>query len=485
MTDHSPLTTRHSPLTTHHSPLTTHHSPLTTHHSLFSYDEALSFWYGCINYEQRIPKPDDLKLDRMKDLLGRLGNPQQRLHIVHVAGSKGKGSTSAMLAAILRQAGYRTGLFTSPHLCGVEERIQVDGQSITPEELTALLGDVQLACSASSTLNVERSKLVHSPTFFEVATALGFLHFVRRRVDVAVIEVGLGGRFDSTNVCLPEVALITSISFDHMRQLGNRLASIAMEKAGIIKPGRPAISGAVAPEARSVIGQICRNRGAPLRQLGIDFRYCYDPGQVTQHFLRRSRVQIFTDRRAWPLMELGLLGEHQAANAAVAVACVEQLRAAGWHVPDRAVLAGLASVSWPARLEVMDHRPLVVLDCAHNVASASALVETLQASFPPARRLLIFASSNDKDIPGMFRVLAPHFAHAFLTRYTNNPRSVPPEDLAEFLRRSAELSCTVCPTAAKAWEAALAQARSDDLICITGSVFLAGELRPLLVGVRG
>ncbi len=444
--------------------------------SFASYEQALAFWYSRINYEQRTPQPSDLKLDRMRALLSLLGNPHERLRILHVAGSKGKGSTSAMLAAILRQAGYRTGLFTSPHLCQVEERIQVDGQLITPAELTALLDEVRAAIEGDS----PQSQAILDPTFFEVTTALGFLHFVRRRVELAILEVGLGGRFDSTNVCQPLVAIITSISFDHTRQLGNRLASIAMEKAGIVKPGRPVVSGATGLEARAVIEQICRERHASLRQLDVDFRYRYEPGQITATSTRRPCVQIFTDRRAWPQMELGLLGEHQAANAAVAVACVEQLRAAGWYISDEAVAAGLANVSWPARLEVVGRRPLVVLDCAHNVASAQALVETLQASFPPVRRLLVFAASNDKDVPGMFQILAPHFAHVFMTRYGNSPRSVPPEEMAAILRHTSDLPFTLCATPANAWQAARSLALPQDLICITGSVFLAGELRPLV-----
>jgi dihydrofolate synthase / folylpolyglutamate synthase len=452
------------------------------------YERALQFWYSRINYEQRLPQPGDLKLDRMRSLLERLDDPQKRLRIVHVAGSKGKGSTSAMLAAVLRAAGYRTGLFTSPHLMRVEERIQVDGESISALELQALLGDVERAAAGAPADGPPALPAGGplQPTFFEVATALGFLHFVRRRVDVAVVEVGLGGRFDSTNVCLPEAALITSISFDHTRQLGNRLASIAMEKAGIVKPGHPAISGATAREAREVIEQICRARGAVLQQLGRDFHFEYEPGQVghdsrDDHYRRRPRVRIRTARRSWPALELGLLGEHQAANAAVAVATVEQLRDRGWHVDDGAVAEGLSGVSWPARLEIFGDRPLVVLDCAHNVASVHALVETLEASFPPGRRLLVFASSNDKDVAGMFRVLAPHFAHLFLTRYGNNPRSVAPEDLARLLERSGEVAHTCYSDSAAAWRAAWEQARPQDLICITGSVFLAGELRPHLM----
>jgi dihydrofolate synthase/folylpolyglutamate synthase len=437
-------------------------------------ERALAFWYGLVDYERKPIRPGDLKLDRMRALLQQLGNPQERLRIIHVAGSKGKGSTAAMLAAVLRQAGYRTGLFTSPHLCRVEERIEVDGVPITADELTTLLEEIQPVVQGAASRKPQH-------TFFEVATALGFLHFARRRVDVAVIEVGLGGRFDSTNVCRPLVAVITSISLDHVEQLGYRLESIAMEKAGIVKPGRPAISGATAPEARGVIERICRQRRAPLRQLGVDFHYRYEPGRVTAETEQRPRVRVVTERRAWPELELGLLGEHQAANAAVVLACIEQLQASGLHVGDAAVAAGLAGVDWPARLEVLGRRPFIVLDCAHNLASVQALVETLHASFPPGRRLLVFAGSSDKDLAGMLRLLAPHFGHAFLTRYQSNPRSLPGDQLAELLRRTAELPATVHATPAEAWQAARSAAGPDDLICVTGSVFLAGEVRPLLV----
>jgi dihydrofolate synthase/folylpolyglutamate synthase len=455
-----------------------------------SYRNALEFWYGLVNYEQRAPQPADLKLDRMRTLLARLGDPHRRLRVVHVAGSKGKGSTSAMLAEILRQAGYRIGLFTSPHLCRVEERIQVDSQEITSEELAALLEEVRLA--------VVSGPAALRATFFEVATAVGFLHFVRRRVDLAVLEVGLGGRFDSTNVCRPEVAMITSISLDHTQQLGDRLASIAFEKAGIIKRDRPTISGATAPEAAAVIQTICQERRSPLRQLGVDFAYRHEPGRIekgdsmdvgdsppdasrpARHSL--ARVEVTTRQRTWPLLELGLLGGHQAANAALAIACVEQLRAAGWHIPDTAVASGLAKVNWPARMEVVGHRPLIVLDCAHNVASAEALVQTLEESFPRGRRLLVFAVSNDKDVAGMLRVLAPHFARLFLTRYSGSARSVAPEELARLLSSDAQCSSSIHPTAPQALRAAQAAAQPEALICVAGSVFLAGELRLLLFG---
>jgi dihydrofolate synthase / folylpolyglutamate synthase len=444
-----------------------------------AYEGALAFWYGRVNYEQLTPEATDLKLDRIRTLLGLLGNPHERLRIVHVAGSKGKGSTSAMLATILRNAGYRIGLFTSPHLCHVEERIRVDGAPISRRELTVILEEIRARAATGP-------RSLAGLTFFEIATAAGFLHFVRRRVETAIVEVGLGGRFDSTNVCKPSVCLISSISIDHTRQLGNRLASIAFEKAGIVKSGRPTISGATASEPREVIERVCVERGSPLRQLDVDFQFSYKPGHVdnggseSSPSNAHSRVQITTHRRAWPEMELGLLGKHQAANAAVVVACVEELREQGWRIEDAAVASGLADVRWPARMEVVGRKPFIVLDCAHNVASAEALVETLLSSFPPTRRWLLFAGSSDKELVGMFQTLAPHFHHAFLTRYQNNPRSVAPEELGLLLSHAGTIPFTLCSSPAEALTLARERAGDNDLICITGSVFLAGELRPLL-----
>jgi dihydrofolate synthase/folylpolyglutamate synthase len=439
-----------------------------------TYEEALAYWYGHVNFEQSAPLPDELKLERMRALLRLLSEPQRRLRIVHVAGSKGKGSVSATLAAVLQRAGYRTALFTSPHLCRVEERFQVDGQPINRDELAAVLTDVRAAAERGL------KALGGPPTFFEIATAVGLLHFVRRRAGAAVLEVGLGGRLDSTNVCQPVLSVITSISYDHTAVLGDRLASIAREKAGIVKPGRPVLSGATVPEARAVIEAVCRARHAPLRQLDADFSYRYEAGAVTDTDLVRPRVAVTTRGREWPWLELSLLGEHQAANAAVAVACVEQLRELGWHLPDSAVEAGLRNVDWPARLEVCGRRPTLLLDCAHNVASAAALADTLRTSFPPQRRLLVFAASADKDVAGMFRVLAPHFAHAFLTRYSANLRGVAPERLAELWRAESAMPVTLCATPEQALAEARALAAPEDLVCVTGSVFLAGELRPLL-----
>jgi dihydrofolate synthase/folylpolyglutamate synthase len=443
-----------------------------------TYAEAMQFWFGRINYEQKSPRFGDFKLDCMRGLLHLLGDPHERLRIVHVAGSKGKGSTSALIASMLQEEGYRVGLFTSPHLVHVEERFRVDGTNITAAELIALLEEVRAVCLA-------RPALERALTFFEVATAVGLLHFVRRRVDVAVLEVGLGGRFDSTNVCRPLVAVITSISLDHTQILGNTLESIAREKAGIIKTGRPIVSGVRGDEARAVIRTTSRQRGSRLVEIDTDFHYSHEAALVGLDQERPAQVQVTTRRRCWPPLELGLIGEHQAANAALAVAVIEELASYGVAVSDRAVAQGLAEVRWPARLEVLSRQPLVVLDCAHNVASAQALAEALATSFPlvhagQGRRLLLFAGSRDKDLAGMLAVLAPHFDRLYLTRFQSNPRSVPPEALAELLPAERRSDIVLCTNTVAAWQCLREDASADDLICGTGSVFLAGELRALL-----
>ena len=414
----------------------------------------------------------------MRALLARLGNPQHRLRIVHVAGTKGKGSTSAMLAAILRRAGYRTGLFTSPHLCRVEERFQVDGAADHR-------GRADRAAERGPRAR-GRPPQAEPITFFEVATAVGFLHFVRRRVDAAVVEVGLGGRFDSTNVCRPAVAVITSISLDHTQQLGDRLAQHRHGEGGHRQAGpagaerRDGAGGAAGdrthlPRARCAAAPA--RRRFPLR-LRAGPR---DAPRATG----RPRVRVATRRRAWPWMELNLLGEHQAANAARGrgLRRAAARRRAG-TIPDAAVAAGLAATDWPARMEVVGRRPLVVLDCAHNVASAEALVRdaagVVPAGPPPAglRRQQRQGPGRHVPRPG------PHFAHAFLTRVPRQRRSTPPERLAELLRAAGGPPATRCAAPAAAWEAARAVAGPDDLICVTGSVFLAGEMRSILASGR-
>ena len=430
-----------------------------------TYAEAIAFWYGRMNYEVRAAAPADLKLERMRALLHLLGDQHDRLRTVHVTGTKGKGSTAAMLTSVLRSAGYRVGLFTSPHLVHVEERTQIDGVPITADELAARMTEI-----AAAVRRLEGGPYP-PPTFFEIGTALGFLHFVYRRAEVAVVEVGLGGRFDSTNVVRPLVSVITSVGLDHTAQLGHTLEEIAYQKAGIIKPRVPVVCGVTEPGPLGVIARVAADMRAPLDVAGRVFSHDYRPGDPPPTRLTTTRTDF-----GW--LQLGLLGRHQAANAAVAVAVVERLREAGLTVTRDAVTKGLANVRWPARVEVVSRNPTVILDTAHNVPSADALIDTLRESLPVAgRKHLVFAVSVDKPYREMLARLGGYFDRIHLCRYGNNPRSVPPAVLAEALKQVAPgVDAEVHPSAAVAWATALGAVGADDLVCVTGSVFLAGEL---------
>lgn len=439
-----------------------------------TYEDALAFWYGRIDYERRQPRPGDLKLDRMRSLLRGLGDPHLRCRTVHVAGTKGKGSTSAILASILQSAGYRTGLFTSPHLSDISERVRVDGVPISRDEIAARMGEV-----ARVVAEMDRAgDPSRCPTFFEVITALGFLHFDCRRVDLSVIEVGLGGRFDSTNVCEPLVSIITNISYDHMALLGDTLEEIAFQKAGIIKRGVPVVTTAEDPGALSTIERVAREQHAPLQAFGRDFV----AETIATPPFEPAIIRLRTGTRDHGETAFGMFGSHQAVNAAGAVAAIEVLRARGMRIADGAVVHGLREVSWPARLELISRAPVVVLDCAHNVASAVALVETLQQSFPvKGKRTLVFAASADKQITEMLAILVPYFDRVLVTKYFSNPRSADPNAVANTVKQLGGVNVEVMPTPDEAWHCARATSGADDAIVITGSVFLAGELRPILL----
>jgi dihydrofolate synthase/folylpolyglutamate synthase len=456
-----------------------------------SRETGLAFLLGRIDYERMASaafSSQDFKLDRMRSLLARLGNPQHELPIIHIAGTKGKGSTSAMVASILTAAGYRTGLYTSPHLIEIEERIVVDGRPSSPDEFVAALATV-----APVVAELDRDSAgadgSHRPTYFEILTASALVHFARANVHVAVLEVGLGGRLDSTNVCEPEVTAITSISFDHVRQLGNTLSLIAAEKAGIIKPGVPIVSGVVDEEPRNVIAQIAAERGAPLQQLQRDFGFRYAPPSALEVDSAAAMDYWAAEPGTEEIcgLRLSLLGRHQAANAAVAIAICQQLRSKQWHIDEPAIRTGLASVRWPGRLEIIRRSPTIILDAAHNVASIQALVDTLRESFPAGRRRLLLATTHDKDVEGMLRLLLPEFADIVLTRYQNNPRSAVPEELALFARQYTSQPVAVIPTPSEAWNRIGPTLQAGDVLVITGSFFIAGEMRAILqsAGITG
>lgn len=443
-------------------------------------DSDLDFLNARVDYERSasIPYQDHaFKLDRMRALLDRLGNPQDRLPIVHVAGTKGKGSVSAMVAAVLDKAGIRTGLFTSPHLHGIEERICVSGRPCTPGDMARRLAEVRPVVEA-----LDREAAADGPaTFFEIVTALALLQFAACDVGAAVLEVGLGGRLDSTNVCTPRVAVITSISFDHNRQLGNTLAEIAREKAGIVKPGRPVVSGVVQHEPREVVRAVCRDREAPLAELERDFHFTYRAPQHLERAPAPGRLDFHYHgphgRRDCAGLALALAGRHQAANAAVALAALEELRAQGFSLPAEAVAAALAELSWPARIEVLGRRPAIVVDAAHNVASAEALVESLGESFSVRRRRLLFATTRDKDLAGMLAVLLPRFDEVVFTQYANNPRAVRAAEIAAAAAALTGRTYPFQPDALAAWAELRQRTAPEDLLCATGSFYLAGEIR--------
>jgi len=447
------------------------------------YRASLDFLYGRLNYERLgMPKSSvELRLGRMRRLLRRLDDPHLGLRIVHVAGTKGKGSTSAMIAAALVGSGVRTGLFCSPHLHRLEERFSVDGVEATAVEL---IGLVDAARPAVAELDAKASRRGHrGPTFFEVATAIGLLHFARKAAGAVVLEVGLGGRLDSTNVVRPLVSVLTTISIDHTRQLGSTLGAIAAEKAGIVKREGLVVSGVRGDEARSAIGRAIRRRNAVLREVDVDFRYDYIPPTPPLVRPESGRVAVRTWRTDWGAFDLPLPGAHQALNAATALATLDALDERGFEVGPGAVARGWAGLRWPARAEVLGERPRLVVDGAHNVASAEALAETLRTCFPPGRRVLVFGTTRDKDMPGQLKALLPLFDAVVAARYVENPRAVPVDEVANAVIALGGPTPTRAPDPAAALAAARAIAGPDTLICVTGSLFLAAETRALVLGL--
>ena len=446
---------------------------------MLSYDEALDFIYSFVDYSAvRADKysPALFELARMVRFLAALGNPQDRYPMLHVAGTKGKGSVAAMSASALRAGGYRTGFYTSPHLLDFCERAQVDGQFIPRAAVAEIITDLQSVVAQHPGL-----------TTFEITTALAFVYFARERVDVAVVEVGLGGRLDATNVVTPRVSVISSLSYDHTYLLGNTLAEIAAEKAGIIKVGVPVVSAPQQPEALLVLERIAAERHAPLTVVGRDWLF-----RLVAHTLDGQDFEVWSaaeqaqldglraeghavDWRAEQL-RLPLLGRHQVENAVVAYGALQALRDQGLPLAPEAIRDGLAAVHWPGRFEIVRRRPYLVLDGAHNRDSAQKLATTLRDYFPGRRVTLIFGASSDKDVSGMLaELLAPGVGvtRAILTQAVH-PRAQDPEALADMVKAQG-INPEVVATVAQAVARALASAKPDDVILATGSLFVVAE----------
>jgi len=399
-------------------------------------------------------------LGPVRRLLGRLGNPQQRYRSLLVGGTNGKGSIAATLASVLQAAGYRVGLYTSPHLIDFRERIRVDGAMIPEEALRRRIRQTRRA-------NHE------GVTYFEFTTALAFLHFARCRVDVAVLEVGMGGRLDATNVIRPELSVISNIAMDHAEFLGPRLEDIALEKAGIIRRGGVCITAATQPPVLNVLEAVCREKKARLLRVGREIR------------IRAKRGGLF-DFRSQGMqgknLTTALKGPHQRENMACALGALGVLRDRGFAIGDEAVRRGLADVRWEGRLEIVAQSPTVLLDGAHNAAGAAALKRAL-GEFRYRRLILVLGILADKDWRGMIRRLAPLAHQVILTRPPEERAQAPETMAAEAMRWSENVAAVRNPR--EAVRIALEMAGREDLVCVAGSLYLVGAVRPLFISLKG
>ena len=398
-------------------------------------------------------------LARIRALLDALGNPEQALKFVHVAGTNGKGSTSAMLAAILSAAGYRTGLYTSPHLVRFTERMSVDGTEIPDEVLVALTDRVLAAADACG----------ESCTEFELMTALGLLYFAEARCDIAVLEVGLGGRLDSTNVIpAPEVAVITNIGLEHTAILGDTREKIAREKAGVLKSGSRAVLYAQTPEVQQIVREVCREQSIPLTVTAPE---------TLEVSVSSLDGQVFTYRGRGPY-RMPLLGDYQLGNAAAALDAAEVLRGRGRAISDDAISRGLAAVRWPCRLELVRRRPDFLIDGAHNPQCVDALASSLEKLYGGKKLVFLVGVLADKDWQAMFERTLP-LAKAFVTLTPESPRALPADTLADYLcTRGAQAHSAA--TLREGIKKALALAKKDGAVCFFGSLYAAGEVRQLL-----
>jgi len=464
--------------------------------ALETYEAALDYLFAATDYEkmQRVRyNADTFSLDRMRRLLAAIGSPERRLRSVHVAGTKGKGSTAAVVHAMAVAAGLKAGLYTSPHLVDLRERIRVGRAEVPSEALRQLI--------AAARPEVDRMRQADdAPTFFEIFTALALRHFADAAVDLAVIEVGLGGRLDATNVLEPDVSVITALSMDHTLQLGATLAAIAGEKAGIIKPGVPVVSHLQPPEAMAVVERVAREAGAPLFVVSVgrgaprlfgsnddgisrgtprptrgDITYSWQPAE--QGGRRGGRITVRTPNAAYEDLFLPLMGEHQASNAAGAIAAAELAGPLGPRLTPDLVREALAGVEWPGRMEYVPGRPAILLDGAHNRASMERLLEALARHFPGTRMVILFAAAADKDIDGMLDALAAGAipAEIIFTR-TATARAADPLDLqARFRARGREAEAAA--PANIALRLARKLAGEEGLVVVCGSLYLVGEIK--------
>jgi dihydrofolate synthase/folylpolyglutamate synthase len=450
-----------------------------------NYKEALSYLYSLSDFERSgiYTRNREENLSREARLLEVLGNPQSSYSCTLIAGTKGKGSTAAMIERVLREAGWRTGLYTQPDLHTFRERIRVSGRLISEEEFAELLPEVHAAVE-----EIEREPESVPYNTYQVATAVMFLYFARQHVEHAVLEVGLGGRLDATNISQPLVSVITSISYDHMQVLGNTLREIATEKAGIIKPNGAVVTSAQAPEALLAIAAACHKQHADLVRAGslendpaqaeVEAGQLPAPGyryQLEQRSPEKQHFTIWTPERTYSGLEIPLAGQHQLENATAALATLDILRKKGISWDEKGLRNGLRLVHWPARLEVVGHNPTIVVDGAHNADSMQKLMQALYASFSLHRLIVVLSVNRDKDLPGIVKALSG-VDTVVLTRM-KNPRGATLEEMQTiFAVEAPNVSIYTADDSNSAMDLALDLAESSDLICATGSLYVAAEV---------
>jgi len=448
-------------------------SPADGKRAIRTYNSALKYLYRQTDYEQMLRvryNSDTFNLDRMSLLLKKLGNPQKKLRAVHIAGTKGKGSTATMLAEMLRACGYKVGLYTSPHICDVRERIRINGTIIPQAQLTRLIARVQP--------HIEKMAN-DKPTFFEIFTAMAFCHFADEKVEIAVIEAGLGGRLDSTNVLRPAVCGLTSISLDHTHQLGGTLAKIAAEKAGIFKRDVPVVSVPQEPEAKRVLQEHAKDSKSRLMFTGEDIEFSYRV-ESSRRAGCHARVCLTTPRSRFEHLPVPVLGEHQAVNCGLALALLDQLKIQGMKIDDSRAMAGLAGIHLPGRMEIVHEDPRILVDGAHNAASMQALLRAVGQHIPYDSMVMIFGCAADKDIAGMMDQIATGADKVIFTRAAGTPRAAMPHDLAASYLERCGRDAQVTETLAEALRVARSAVSREDIICICGSFYLVGEAKNLL-----
>ena len=438
---------------------------------MFSYEEALNYLDSFINYEKKSNFSYNARvfnLERIQRILRELGNPHFKLKTIHVAGTKGKGSTAAIITSILNTAGYRVGLYTSPHLVSPRERIKIGSRFITPDEFASCLWETKLVLERLA------SRATFTPSFFEIYTSMGFLYFFQKKIDIAVIEVGLGGRLDATNVIHPLVGIITPISLDHTRQLGSDILSIAREKAGIIKPGSRIITSLQDRPVLQLIEKICQERGATLYKIGEDAKF-----RLIKATPRYQRFEVKSIYRSYPDLFLPLPGEHQLQNAASAILAVELIREDGFKVTKGSIERGLRKVDWPGRIQLISGRPLLILDCAHNGASARFLAKYLQQFYSRKKLILVLAILKNKDVKSIGEALCP-LADRVIVTQVKSPRALPPEEIYPKIKVNCRFFPLVEKEVKNALEKAKIMAGKSGVVVATGSVYLVGEILELM-----